>query len=970
MNLPQVEDMTAYANRDRTHESVINGALAQLFQERFGLAAVAETLHDGRRPDVVIRLPQGPVIVETEVEPARTPFPVQAKADALSRLGMTIDGKRVQNVFAVKVPSQLRTTGQSRLAERIASATLEWQEWRIDGASGPKQSGPLSGLADAIARVSPPSDNLEDAVDLLDKGARQAGSLLYTSPGALARIAGIFGAAPGDEAANMAALVIINAMVFQERLSSAEAAYQPINSARRNSVVSAPRLLRMWDEILDIDYYPIFSMARDIVRQLSEVESSAVLEECAATAAGLLGMGAVGRHDLAGRIFNRLVSERKLLAAYYTSIPSSTLLAGLALSPTRWPGVDWRDAEKLAALRVVDPACGTGTLLMAAYRRILQNHREGANYREGARPAAGPAAYDPAQVHRALVERVIMGADVVQAAMRAPTGSPTVRFERMELHTFRLGMDATGEVKLGSLDWLGASETQATFSAAEEQVGATSGAGGFVQRPRADLVISNPPYTRRGADGGREESISRVFSLPEGDQESKNAIRKRTSALLQGTPGNLTAGHASSFMVLADRMVNPGGRIAFVLPVTALAGESWPEVRQMLSSRYDLEFVVTSHDEEVRSISYDTGIAEALLVARRLREGESPTGRGLFVNLWRAPRQETDALALLSAINSMASAPALRSDGPPAGGTPLMIGGQQWGEMADGPLGASPWTTARWRRVLTGQFAAALERGELWTSDGMQIAGRIPISKMQDVCNVGPQHRQIRGSLGAFDAFHGWSEQAQFPAVWSHSEKAHQSMMIEPNAWLVPKQERNYQRIWAQSGTLHITPTIRYNSQRLMAARTEIRALGVNTWFTLNADENDPVVKYGLEIALALWCNSTLGLLLHVNRSNNTQEGRGIGNKGMLESLPTLDVRQLQAWQLEEAQAIWRDLGNRTFESFHLCAVDPARTELDRRVIRDLLGLSEDAAAAVANLRLLLASDPSIHGAKPPQLPA
>ena len=132
---------------------------------------------------------------------------------------MTIDGKRVQNVFAVKVPSQLRTTEQSRLAERMASAALEWQEWRIDGASGPKQSGPLSGLADAIARVSPPSDNLEDAVDLLDKGARQAGSLLYTSPGALARIAGIFGAAPGDEAANMAALVIINAMVFQERLS-------------------------------------------------------------------------------------------------------------------------------------------------------------------------------------------------------------------------------------------------------------------------------------------------------------------------------------------------------------------------------------------------------------------------------------------------------------------------------------------------------------------------------------------------------------------------------------------------------------------------------------------------------------------------------------------------------------------------------------------------------------------------------
>ena len=180
-----------------------------------------------------------------------------------------------------------------------------------------------------------------------------------------------------------------------------------------------------------------------------------------------------------------------------------------------------------------------------------------------------------------------------------------------------------------------------------------------------------------------------------GDKESRDAIKDRTSALLNGTPGNLIAGHGSSFMVLADRMVNRGGRIAFVLPVTALAGESCAELRQMLSSRYELEFVVTSHDKDVRSISFDTDIAETLLVARRLRDGESPTGRGLLVNLWRAPRRETDALALVKAINAMASTNLLRSDAQPVGGTPLMIGGERWGEMADGPLGKAPWTTAR-----------------------------------------------------------------------------------------------------------------------------------------------------------------------------------------------------------------------------------------------------------------------------------
>ena len=90
----------------------------------------------------------------------------------------------------------------------------------------------------------------------------------------------------------------------------------------------------------------------------------------------------------------------------------------------------------------------------------------------------------------------------------------------------------------------------------------------------------------------------------------------------------------------------------------------------------------------------------------------------------------------------------------------------------------------------------------------------------------------------------------------------------------------------------------------------------------------------------------------------------------MLETLTTLDVRNLEAWQLEEAQAIWRDFSDRKFQSFHRCAVDSARIELDERLVRDMLGLDEDAVATVARLRTLLATDPSIHGSKKPALPA
>ena len=965
------------ATIDRTHESVINDALARVLRERMGLTTAAETLHGRARPDIVLRRDGGPVVLEVELEPAAT-----VDADALARLGLEIDGQPVQTAFAVAVPRQFRQTDQRYLAERLAAASdLKWREWRIDGTSGPRLSGDVAELGSAADRAVPPASNLQESVDELAAGVRRAGARLYRSQGALARIAETFDTQPGDETAHMAALVVTNAMIFQERLASDQPHIQPVNKARVDGRFARLRLLDQWDAILAIDYYPIFSMARAVVSELSGVQAADILDECAHTATRLLDMGTVGRHDLAGRIFNQLVAERKLLAAFYTSIPAATLLAGLALAPERWPGMDWTDAAHLRHLRVVDPACGTGTLLMAAYQQIVQNR--------AATPmrTAWSEVSDDSAVHQALVEHTLFGADVVQAAIHITAAtlaamSPSVGFQEMQLHSLIMGVDTDSvakrgslgrrprDIKLGSLDWLQDPEAQSSFSATREQVGAVGSAGKLVRRPRADLVISNPPYTRRGSDGGKGEALARVLDVPEGDAETRQAITRRTSQLLKGTPATQIAGHAASFTVLADRLVTPGGRVALVLPVTALAGESWRRVRAMLADRYAIELVISSHDPKLRSMSFDTHIAEVLLLARRLRPNERPPRRAGFVNLWRAPRRETDALALVNAINAATAAPLHQSDGPPAGGSPLLVGGEQWGELLDGPVDDGPWTAARWKQGKTGQFAAALERGELWDADGSRVVAHIPIAAMSNVCFVAPsQHRQIHGSVGVFDGYHGWDAQAQFPALWAHKQGIHQSMVAEPNARLVPSPGRHHGPVWEHAGTLHMTVDVRYNSQRVMATRTIVRALGVSTWLTLHVRQSDPDIKIRQEVALTIWLNSTLGMLFHADHANPVQHGRGRGNKGLLETFPTLDVRQLQPWQLDEAQAIYRDFQDRTFQSFHRCAVDPARIDLDQRIIADLLALPSEAEDTLTRVRRLLATDPSIHGAKKPTLP-
>lgn len=943
---------------DRSHESVINDVLAGLFRERAGLVSASETLRGGPRPDIIVRTQDGPVIVEVELDPGRT-----VEADALSRLGMEIDGRKVQVVFAVVVPEEMRTVPQQHLPVRLAAINLRWREWRSDGTSGPMMTGLLAALARSVQQATPPSGNLEEAVDTLDTGARRAGAQLYGSPGTLARVAAVFGTPPGDEAANMGALVIINAMVFQERLASIHPDIRPLETTRDQGRISKTALIRAWDAILEIDYWPIFKMARDVAANLSELEASGVLDECARAAVKLLGMGTVGRHDLAGRIFNRLISERKFLASFYTTIPAATLLAGLALLPERWPNLSWAGAEALRTFRVVDPACGTGTLLMAAYRQIVENHL-----------LTSGGKVDVAGLHQILMEDVIYGADVVQAATHLTAGtlaamSPAITFKQMNLHTLKLGVD-DGAVYLGSLDWLVAPQVQSLFSTTGEQVGAKSGAtGALVPRPSADLVISNPPYTRRGSDKGHEDAIARIFALPEGDTQSQSKIAKRTTALLRGTPANQMAGHGSSFAVLADRLVKLGGRIALVLPVTAVAGEAWSEVREMLASRYQIEFVLSSHDPEMRSMSYDTDIAEVLLVARRLEEGEAASRRGVFVNLWRAPRLVTDALAILSCVSSTAQGALHRADGPPVGGTPLIIAGDQWGELLDAPVGNGPWTGARWKRALVTQFASTLRRGELWSADGIHVIARLKMSRLGEMVSVGPQDRQIRGDLGVFDAFHGWNTSDQFPAIWRHKESVHKALRADPNARLVPQPGHHHAPVWAQSGTLHLTRDIRYDSQRVAAVRTWDRSLGVRAWYTMTLSPADEVERTGREIACALWSNSTLGLLLHADHANQAMQGRGTGSKAMLEELTTLDVRILDTWQLEAAEAIWRDFESLEFGSFHRCAVDPARIELDRRVVRDMLGLDQDAEMTIGRLRVLLASEPSIHGSKKPELP-
>ena len=84
-------------------------------------------------------------------------------------------------------------------------------------------------------------------------------------------------------------------------------------------------------------------------------------------------------------------------------------------------------------------------------------------------------------------------------------------------------------------------------------------------------------------------------------------------------------------------------------------------------------------------------------------------------------------------------------------------------------------------------------------------------------------------------------------------------------------------------------------------------------------------------------------------------------------AIATLDVRLLSPAQHEAAKSVFDALADQRFLPFDQVDEDEARAELDRRLIVDVLGLSQtlcDAGGPIERLRRKLAAEPQIHANK------
>ena len=956
----------------RTSEVTFNGHFAEalrgkhpLWRDHLGVEQTGVFPDDPRlRPDILVRAPNAqPVVVETEYAPAAT-----VEGDATARLGKQplASAEPIEQAIAVRVPDSFRR-GQADLAERIAAADFDYCVFSGDP-SAPRrwpETGWLTGGIDHIARCiehAMVSQRLVDrGMSILENGVRIATIAIRDAvtlgfPDVERNFGRILNQRGGEQTNRMAMTIIANALTFHAMITGTHDV-PPITQLRTTTRSSFQmELLLAWRHILDeINYWPIFKVASDLLATVRSDTARRILAVLADAAEQLAHIGATTRHDLAGRMFQNLIVDRKFLATFYTRPTSATLLAELA---TARLDADWSDLAAYPDLVIADLSCGTGTLLSAAYHAILGRYRH--------------AGGDDGEIHRRMIERSIVAADIMPAAAHLCASQlssvhPSEIFDNTRVYTMPYGIGAGEErdrgVAVGSLDLIVAAQTRSLFATGQRRA---SGARGDVDiqdvelpHESVDLVIMNPPFTRPTNHEVAEVPVPSFagFRTTEDEQRAMSDRLADIRRELESPAGHGNAGLASNFIDLAHAKTRPGGVVALVLPIAAIQGGSWQAARNLLAARYTDVAVVTiaASGNLDRAFSADTGMAEALIVATKRRDRNGPpAGTALFVNLHRRPATLLEAAEVAKLVAHLPETPATGR---------LRAGDQPLGIYIRAPLNEGG--CAALRESALADTMMALRRGELRMP---RYAERhtIPVTPLGRLGERGLLDRDIGNRNDGKPPFRGPFKIVpvqgvpSYPILWGHDAERERRMIVEPDSEgeVRPDGEDRAVTAWRTATQLHFTLDFRLNSQSLAACLTPERALGGRAWpnFRLRDERWDEVV--------ALWANSTPGLMSFWWAGSRQQQGRAVLTISGLPTLMVLDPRALPEAKLDQAATIFERFRNVALMPANEAYRDDTRQALDRAVLVELLGLPDDVLEAFANLRLQWCNEPSVHGGK------
>ena len=984
-----------------TTEHTINDAIADLLRgtrfawrgkgvvrsETTGLLADSA----GLRPDMMIVEPfTSPVVIESEVMPAQN-----VEEEAIARLGGKVrgNGNPVLSTIALRLPERLRELQGDDLRDALRIAK-DFEFAQFVGRDAKKvtrhpESGWLAGgihdLSIIAQSASVPKLVVDRAAQILEVGVYEAANRLEdvagSHPQPIENIAAKLNQQDSIQTRRMAMAILLNALMFHEHLAGGEGNLRHVRRLEElrselSGGFAVGKLRQEWLKILKVNYWPIFDIAQRILVDIPVGFGHNHLRRLEEKAQELLSSGVLRSHDLTGTVFQKLIADRKFLAAFYTKPASAALLVGLAVNEDNLLNQRaWADADRVKSLRIADFACGTGTLLSAAYQRISQLHEL-----HGGSAAA---------IHADMIENALLGCDILPAAAHLTASMlsgahPTVQYQGGRIFTLRYGRQEDDTVALGAIDLLRdlalLQGSEITAKAAEGLGEAEKEAWRYAPHVSFNLVIMNPPFTRAtNHEGGHADVPNPMFAAFESSAAEQKAMSNAAQKLTQGTIAHGNAGEASIFLALADRKLAYNGMLAMVMPLTLLTGSSWEKCRNRLAESYEnliLISIAGSHSKSM-SFSADTGMAECLVIGRRNGKRQS---RATFVVLQESPDNPAFSNVIAQRIQELIKDKAVRRlEGSPAGGTDITLGEQLVGHALDVPLPRKgSWNVARIVDLSLAQSAYHLaDQQRIWLpAHGGPFD--IAMSTVGKIGEIGPIHRDITGT-NPDGSIRGPFERRQlreggyptYPMLWAHNAKRERTMMFEADCEGIPRHVQSLEeqelidhkalRVFQTASHCHSNLDFRFNSQSTAMQFTQRKTIGGTAWISIQL----PTPEH--EKALVVWGNTLLALLMFWWNCSRQQPGRGRLTKTTLATLPVLDITALTPDQLETAAQIFDETCNLPLKPLHELHTDDNRKLLDRRFYSEVLGLPDSLLADNGPLDILrtkLSQEPSIRGSK------
>ncbi len=798
---------------------------------------------------------------------------------------------------------------------------------------------------------------------------------LSSDPGVSEKIGQILYQEPGEQTNKMAIAVLFNAVVFQHHIASRHKGV-PTPEALRSEGLPKADVEAAWDAVLEINYWPIFGIARDLLTSITDnAMADKVLGDLFSRAAETTAYR--DTQGIIGELYGRLVADRAFLKTHYTRLGSAAFLAEMAVDRLE---LDWSDPKQVTRLRVADLACGTGALLTAAYRRIAARHEE--------------AGGDPMAIHQQMMENVLIGCDIMPASVHLTAAMlsgehPGVGYHHTKTWVMPFGMINLGmgeEAKVGSLDLLGGSQRAALYgdgAVATLAHDAPARSRAHVPTAGMDLIIMNPPFGRptnhERKEGAEEDEMMPpipVFAGMGNDEEAQRLMSTALKTLYKATRGPTAkhgnAGMVTNFMDLAHLKLRPGGVLALIVPATFVSGASWAKMRELLTEHYrDIHITTLTSTEtaEARAFSDDTDMAEAVIVAVKRQLNEHRVQKARYICLRERPESPNAGIDVARAVRP-------KGDLDSPGGSPL-----GFAVVSNFSPDAGGHPSGVVNPEICG-IGAALTAGCIRLPQISRFT-QVPITDLGEMGIRGPYSLDINGrrGRGPFDVVQQAqrliSPKAPFPVLWRHDHNQEKKMTVLPcsHGFVRAGMESKARNLWngytnakgqriAAATRLHINEGFRLTSQALGACFTPVPAIGGMAWPSLQVEPPNPEDCEKWEKALCVWLNSTLGLLSRWWMSSRQQPGRARLSVTTIGNIPVLDLRKLTPHRLNAASAVFDSFAEREFLPANEAYRDPARADLDRALAKRVLYLPASAVEGIARLRLMWCSEPSVHGNK------